>query len=406
MRHYLFILFLFLLLYLFRLYSALQAQPKIPQEAEIKLIARISQQPYLSGSNQIIRASQFLIKTERFPSYFYGQKIEVIGRVKKRVLNWGKTDFVFNYPTIRILEEEKNLINQTKIMKGLLLFRERLEKIFLSLLPDPQVGLLAGIVLGSKKQLLQDFLQNLRKTGTMHVVVASGYNITVIAGFLISFLAKFISRKKALELAFLGIFAYTLMAGAEPAIVRAAIMGSLTYLAQFLGREKDAVVSLLFAAAVMLFFNPLILFDIGFQLSFLATGGILLLGPTFKGRIFAIPVVGENLRTTLAAQLGVLPILLANFGEINFLSPLINMLVLPAVPLIMGLGAVIAGLGLVYRFLALPIAWLVWLPLTYFVKVIGWFSNSPFNLLIEKRIPFLWVVGYYCLLGIWLLKRK
>jgi len=397
MRYRLVIFLLFLSVYFLRLNSL--KPPQIPDGFQIRLVARVSSQPYLSGSKQIIRLGQFLVFTEPFPQYFYGQKLEVVGTCQVKVINPWKTDFVLNYPTIRVIEEDESLNIQTKIVAGLLSFRRRLEDIFSRLLSEPQASLISGIVLGTRRQMPKNFRQNLQKTGTIHVVVASGYNISVIAGLLISVIVRFTKRKFALFLSFFGILAYTLMAGAEPPVVRAAIMGSLAFLAQFLGREKDAWRALFFAGGVMLLANPLILFDLGFQLSFLATAGILFLEPKLNGKIFRLPGPGENLRTTLAAQLGVLPILLANFGQISFLSPLVNVLVLPVVPLIMILGAITALFGLVWQPLAQIASWFAWVPLTYFIKIIEWFGKLPLASFEVGKISFWWGIGYYLILG-------
>jgi len=404
MRRWLIILLIFLLVYLFRFSSLKPSQ--IPDGSQIRLLARVSSQPYLSVSKQIIRLGQFLVVTEPFSQYFYGQKLEVVGTCQVKVINPWKTDFVLNYPTIRVIEEDESLNIQTKIVAGLLSFRRRLEDIFSRLLSEPQASLISGIVLGTRRQMPKNFRQNLQKTGTIHVVVASGYNISVIAGLLISVIVRFTKRKFALFLSFFGILAYTLMAGAEPPVVRAAIMGSLTFLAQFLGREKDAWRALFFAGGVMLLANPLILFDLGFQLSFLATAGILFLGPKLNGKIFRFPGLGENLRTTLAAQAGVLPILLTNFGQISFLSPLINVLVLPVVPLIMILGGITALFVLVWQPLAQIASWFAWVPLTYFIKVVDWFGKLPWVSFKVGKISFWWGIGYYLILGIIILNPK
>jgi len=246
----------------------------------------------------------------------------------------------------------------------------------------------------------KDFQQDLRKTGTIHIVVASGYNISVIAGLLISVILRFTKRQFALFLSFFVILAYTLMTGAEPPVVRAAIMGSLTFLAQFLGREKDAWRALVFAAAAILLVNPLLLFDLGFQLSFLATAGILAFGGEKES------LIGNDLRTTLAAQAGVLPILLSNFGQISVLSPLINILVLFVVPLIMILGLIIAFFGLLWHPLAQIASWFAWVPLTYFIKVVEWFGNFPWVSFEVGKISFWWGIGYYLFLAIIIFTRK
>lgn len=394
----------FIAFYLFRLYSI--RPPDIPDLAKIKLVGRVIRQPYLKGSNQIVNVNGFLVRTDRFPTYFYGQELEIVGKPKKQVINRFQTKFFFYYPAIQVIEEGEGLINKTSLTRMLYAFKNRLESLLEKVLPEPQASLLLGILLGSKREMPPKFFQNLRETGTLHVIVASGYNITVVAGFLVASLTKLVNRKKALILALLGVLTYTVMAGAEPPVVRAAIMGSLTYLAQFLGREKDAVSCLLFAAAVMLLISPLMLFDIGFQLSFLATAGILFIYPKLQGRVFRTPLLGDELRVTLAAQIGTLPILIFNFGQVSFISPLINALVLPVVPLIMGLGAGVIGVGLLAQPLAQIVAWLAWVPLTYFIKLIEWFGGLPWVSFSVGELSWGWLVGYYLVISLWVLKKR
>jgi competence protein ComEC len=400
-----FVVFLiFIVFYLFRLYSI--RPPNIPDQAKIRLVGRVVRQPYLKGSNQIINVNGFLVRTDRFPTYFYGQKLEVVGRPERQVINRFQTKFIFYYPAIQVVEEKSSLINKINLTKLLYAFKNRLESLLEKVMPEPQASLLLGILLGSKREMPSKFFQNLQETGTLHVVVASGYNITVVAGFLVASLVKFVNRRKALVWALLGVLTYTLMAGAEPPVVRAAIMGSLTYLAQFLGREKDAVVCLFFAAAVMLLISPLMLLDIGFQLSFLATAGILFIYPKLGGKVFEMPLLGDELRVTLAAQIGTLPILIFNFGQVSFISPLINALVLPVVPLIMGLGAGVVGVGLFIQPLGQILAWFAWVPLTYFVKLIEWFGSLPWVSFAVGQLSWRWLFGYYLVLSLWVLKKQ
>ncbi len=176
----------------------------------------------------------------------------------------------------------------------------------------------------------------------------------MVARFLILLLVLIVSRPKALVLAALGVIFYILMVGAEAPVVRAGIMAILAYVAQAIGREEEGTIALLIAAGVMLMISPLILFDIGFQLSFAATAGILWLYPVLARFVKETPlqrsllfiIFGEALAMTLAAQLGVMPILLTNFGQISVLSPLINTLVLWTVVYVMALGFVLAFLSL------------------------------------------------------------
>ncbi len=394
----------FLLFYFFRLNQV--QEDNIPENVPVRIVGRVSQQPYLKGSNQIIEVGPVLVQTSRFPGYFYGQRIEVFGKFKRRVLGPFQTQFVTYYPAIRLVEEEEGLRLGLFFQKTLFNIRGHLEKVVNQLFSEPQASLLNGILLGSKKEMPQDFWQNLRETGTLHVVVASGQNVSMVANFLISILVLLVNRRKAVWLAMGGAVLYVLMVGAEPPVVRAGIMAVLAYLAQFLGREGEGTLALLLAAGLMLLVDPLLLFDLGFQLSFSATAGILWLYPWLKGKkLFSVPVLGEALATTLAAQLGVMPLLLMNFGKISFLSPLINALILWEVPLIMILGLVVILAGLLIKPLAQVLSWFVWLLLTVFVKVIEFFGSFSWVSLEIKEPSVYWAVGYYLVL-VYFLWRK
>lgn len=386
-------------IYFFRLQSV--STLNIPQGTIITLRVRVTQQPYLKASYQIISLGPILIKTERFPGYFYGDYLEISGKFERQVINPFYFQYYASFPTIRKIDEAQGQSLISNFKKKLIYFRGQLEKAIEQLLPEPQSSLEIGVLLGTKREMPENFLQNLRNTGTLHIIVASGYNLSVVAGFLVSTLVWFVNRKKALVIAFLGVIFYTLMVGAEPPVVRAAIMASLAYGAVFLGRLRHGLIALITAAFIMLLISPLILFDIGFQLSLMATAGILLIYPLLKeGRIFHLPVFGDDLATTLSAQIGVMPILLANFGNLTFLSPLINALVLPLIPLLMNLGGIIALSGFLSKLLAQVLAWLLWLPLTYFVKLIEGFGRLSWVNFQIKGLFFWWGIGYYFALAI------
>lgn len=391
-------------IYLFRLQSV--SQLEIPENKLVTIRAKVTQQPYLKGSYQIISLGAVSLKTDRFPTYFYGDLLKVSGKFKKQVINPFQTQYYASFPSIHKDEEEKGI---GSFRRSLYLFRSRLEKVIDQVFPEPQSSLMNGILLGSKKAMPEEFLESLRNTGTLHIVVASGYNLSVVAGFLVSALVLFVSRRKALVIAFLGVIIYTLMAGAEPPVVRAAIMAILAYGAEYLGRLRDGLIALVGSVIIMLLISPLLLFDLSFQLSFLATTGILLIYPLFKEKkIFRFPVFGDELAITLAAQIGVTPIILLNFDQLSFLSPLINALVLPLIPLLMNLGAIIVFLGFFIKPAAQLLAWLLWLPLTYFTRLIEGFGELSWISWQIKGLSWWWGAGYYFVLGIvlWRVWRK
>ena len=371
-----FLIFFFIPFYLFRLHQL--PQYNIPENQSVKIIGRVTKQPYLKGSYQIINVGPVLITTNRFPGYFYGDKLMLTGEFKKRVINPYLAQYFAFFPTIQKIKEEKNLVSQRNFIRWLLKTRGQVEENINQLLPEPQASLLLGVIFGVKSQMPENFWQNLRKTGTLHLVVASGQNVVLVSGFLMNVLLWFLKRKAASFFSLLGILVYVLMVGAEAPAVRAGLMATMILVGQMFGREGSPGKFLLLTAMLMLLINPLMLFDIGFQLSFAATAGLVWVYPFLKSKtlnLAKIPLLGEGLLVSLAAQTTTFPLLLFNFGQFSWLSPLVNSLVLPTIPVVMILGTLLASLSFFSKLLAQLLAWFVWPFLTWFIKVVDFFGE-------------------------------
>ena len=389
----------FVSFYFFRLYQLPQVE--IPQEESVKIAGRVTKQPYLKGSYQIIEMKSILILADRFPGYSYGDKLEVSGKFQKEVINPFKSQYISFSPAIRLLKEKESFIDKTNFKRFLLKTRGQIEKRIKGFLPEPQASLLLGIVLGVKTQMPENFWQNLRETGTLHLVVASGQNVVMVAGLLINISVWFLKRKWAILIAILGIIVYVLMVGADAPVVRAGLMAIMIFIGQLLGREVNPGRFLCLAAMMMLLIEPLILFDIGFQLSFAATGGLIWFHPLLLKKLSVLgraPILGEGLLVTLSAQLATLPVLLVNFGQFSWLSPLVNALVLPLIPLLMIFGFVIAFLSFFSNLLGQLLSWFVWPFLTWFVGVVEFFGKFSWINLEIGKIFWGWAVLYYLFL--------
>ena len=367
------VVFLLILLFFLR-WKTLPSSPDFKSGQEVRITGALREEPKIVGSTQRFSLAGIEIKTFVYPEYFYGDYLIATGILKEKYGQW-----LFDYQEIRkeITQIQKQGIEQ-KILGSISALRRRVEKVYRFSLPEPQASLMAGIVLGSKSGFPYDFYQSLKKTGTLHVVVASGMNITLVAIFLINFFVLFLNRKLAVFLAFLGIWFYVILAGWEAPVVRAGIMGSLAFIAQGLGKEKAAIRGLIFAGGLMLFINPNYLFDLGFQLSFAATAGILFVYPKLKSlkkarRIFALPGFGDNLASTLAAQTLTLPIMIFNFGGVNPISPLVNAFVLWTIQWIMAIGALAGLFGLINPTLGKIICLPAYVLLTFFIKTVELF---------------------------------
>lgn len=249
------------------------------------------------------------------------------------------------------------------------------------IMPQPEGALGAGIVFGEKQALGEELSDQFRKTGLMHIVVLSGYNVTIVADALVRSLA-FLGVGASYLVGALGIVLFALMVGAGPTIVRASIMAGLVLLARYLGRPAATTRSLILAGVIMLVHNPLILwYDISFQLSFLATLGLIYVYPIVEKKLHWVSSrfqLREHLSATLSAQIAVLPLLVIAMGEVSVIAPLANVLVLPLIPIAMLFTFLTATLG----FVSLPLAQLGMLPaagvLSYALWVTELLAKLPF----------------------------
>lgn len=248
-------------------------------------------------------------------------------------------------------------------------------------LPEPMSSLAAGILLGVKGQMPQAFYEQLVRTGTLHIVAASGFNVMIVASVLMMIMQRLFPRGAAIVAGVAGIWLYVLLSGASASVVRAGVMGSLTLMAYYFGRASEARRILWVSAGIMLIFEPLMMVNVGFQLSVAATAGLLYIGSWIERlhsrRKSSDPcvIVGKdpNLRVwiqrffanylypTLSATAATMPVILWHFGRVSLIAPLVNMLILPVVPLIMLLSAFVLLGGQVMAYVAyVPLWYTVW----------------------------------------------
>ncbi|PJE51308.1 MAG: hypothetical protein COV29_00955 [Candidatus Yanofskybacteria bacterium CG10_big_fil_rev_8_21_14_0_10_36_16] len=353
-----------------------------------------------AGGRLALTNEKVLVTTNLYPQYEYGQGLEILGPPPKIPENFDgfdyrsylKKDGIFTvsyYPEIKPLEvispygETEIYKNESFDLKNSLSFLEKIklslfEKIFkvkksfegaiVRSVAEPNASYIGGILLGSRSQIPSDLEDSFAKTGTTHILAISGYNITIIGAVVAGFFMLFMRRKKAFWLTVLGIIGFVVLTGAQASVVRAAIMGILILLARSAGRFYSVKNSIAFAGAVMVFVSPMVLkFDVGFQLSFMATLGLVYLVPILEPYFKKIPgkyALRETTVMTLSAQLMVLPLLIYYFKNISLVSLPANILILPLVPLNMFLGFVtgIAGMALE--------------PLGYFVGTFAWGLSS------------------------------
>lgn len=379
------------------------------KEPEIK--DRMQKIVVVTGNNE-----KFLITTNSYPAYNYGDKLKV-NCVLEIPQNQDRFDYrmylakdsifyLCQNPKVEVLAQNQG----SGAYSFLLQIKNKLQDKIIRLLPAPESGLMVGLILGGSANLSKQVQDNFSKTGLTHIVAVSGYNVTIVAEYLM-LLGIFLGlwRKQAFYFALVGIFLFVVMTGMPASAVRAGVMGSLLIWAMKNGRLANSQNAIISAAGVMLVFNPLLLrWDVGFQLSFGATIGIIYFYPLIEKYSIkknGISFLSEILFLTLSAQVFVLPIILNDFQKLSVISPLANLLVLPIIPLTMLLGFIMVVLSFIFPPLATVFAWLTFLPLKYETSVINFLANLKFSSVEVLNFSWIWVAGWYIIL-IWFITRS
>jgi competence protein ComEC len=336
----------------------------------------------------------------------YGDLLEITGKLEQPGGDQGSdyanylarqgVEAVVWYPRLKVVAS-----NQAGPIYGpIYALRGRVEEVLKASLPDPEASVLVGLLTGKRSSIPASLTAAFASTGTSHILAISGWNITIVGGVLLLAGRRFLGRR-AIFVAILGLILYSVFVGGSPSVVRAAVMGLLYFVATLYGRRADALTSLLLAGALMSLWDPFVLWDVGFQLSFLATLGLIVLVPTLDRLLVRLPrFLAESLSVTLAAQLLTMPLIAVYFSQVSLVAPLANFLVLPALPTVMLLGALTALAGLAFPPLGVAIGWLTWLVVTYVARTVELASQLPAATLSLEAVPLPAIWVYYFVLAL------
>jgi len=399
-----------------------------PDERGSSLRLRLSAREMLVDGRWQSTSGGILMRSGLFPRYDYGDLLEVNGKLETppEFEDFNYRDYlarrgigsIINYPQMSLLATGEGNPIQAWVYD----VRGELSSALEDALPEPEAALAQGILLGRRASLPDDLRQDLNNTNTSHLIAVSGYNVTLVAGLFIGGLAWLIGRRPAAWLALLAIIAYAVLVGAQPSVQRAAIMGGMYVVAIALGRQSGALQGLALAGAGMTAFDPLLMKDISFQLSFASTLGLVLFAPALRTRLEAAlahwspdcelagPLRGviELLAVTVAAIAFTLPITAVNFQRISLIAIPANLLTVPAFPLIM----IASGLTAVGGMIAAPIGaflgWITWLPVAYLVHVVRLLADLPFAAASVDGLTTSHALAYYAALAgvVWLTARR
>lgn len=393
-----------------RMHIAIPTETLVPPEGELTFEGVVRTAPDArEGYTQIIFDSKslpydVLLRVDSFLDISYKDELRVTGEVKEVENFSGTGERLFNYrgylakdgvygymnfPNVEIVE------SHTTFIGALLDIKETYLSALKNTLPEPSAALAGGITVGERRSLGDALTEDFRHTGLIHIIVLSGYNIAIIILFISSLLSFFSTRARAVG-AIISIIIFTLLVGASATVVRAALMGSIASFGVLTGRTYDALHALFVAGVVMLLWNPyLLVYDPSFQLSFIATYGLLVGVPLITPRLRFVPNVlsfRELVAATIATYVAVVPMLAYMVGEVSLVSLVVNIVVLPVIPFAMLMVFVTGLVGSVSITLATPLAATGHLLLSYVFFVVEFFAHIPFSVVSIPKLP-LWVVG-------------
>ncbi len=338
------------------------------------------------------------VTVNSFPEQKYGDKLSINGVIKTPKDFSVKGGFVSggNYETYLKKEGIRTVMSFPKIIqvnelrigfwesvkvelyKSIFITKNKFQSSLKKSITEPNASYVAGILLGSREDVSDKLKEAFNKTGTTHILAISGYNITIISEVILACLVVFMKRRKAFWLSVVAVILFTVMTGASASVVRASIMGLLLMFASGFGRLYDAKNSVILAGALMVFVNPFVLiFDIGFQLSFLAVLGLLFLYPYLNDKAIKISNLGgvrELTLMTISAQVFVLPLLIYYFRQFSVWSLPVNILVLPVLPFAMFAGFMTGIGGMIFLPIGKAIGLIAWAITTYQIWVINFFA--------------------------------
>jgi len=358
-----------------------------------------------------IDEGKILITTDKYSPVEYKDRIKVVGKIEvpEKKDNFDYSGYLAKdgisatmfFPSVEIVEKGNYQNGFEKAIAGIYSFKNRMGEEIRNYIPGNLSPITEGLILGNDSKMDKETKDKLSKSGLSHIIAISGSHIVVFSAMLFEVLLFLgLWRKQAQIGAILFTFLYVFLVGLPASAVRAGIMVSLLFLAQILGRQSFNLRTLVLAAFLILFQNPLLLkFDSGFQLSFLAVLGLILMGPVFNHWLNLLfkdrfGFIRELLAMTLSAQVFTIPLLIYSFGYFSIVSLVSNVLAVPPTPILMALGLLLPLVGMV-----LPIlGWIVAIPsiilLGYLTLVVNISSSVPFAVL-NMQLPVIILIIFY-----------
>lgn len=366
-----------------------------PTFKDQKVVIQITECSINGSRLEGAEGAEIIVRLPVFPEYRFGEYLSLQGKIsspenfsgfdyKNYLKRWHIVGEVKNPTNISFRGASTSLIDQGY---GLLFdVANTFESALNRVLPEPHSSLASGILLGVKRNIPDDLMLNLQKTGLTHIIALSGFNVTILIAIFAQLLVMYLGRRQTFWAGMILVILFVAMTGASASVVRAAIFSLLILFGSTIGKRADQTNLLLLTALTMVLLNPYILpYDVGFQLSFLAFAGLIYISPIiesyFERKKLKILTgnIGSTLAQTLGAQFAVTPLILGQFGLVSLISPLANILVVLIIPWVM-LATFITGLAtLIYYPLGQLTVALTWPGLEYILWIVKFLANVPLS---------------------------
>ncbi|MEY2664662.1 MAG: hypothetical protein RIT04_470, partial [Candidatus Parcubacteria bacterium] len=320
-----------------------------------------------------------LVQTARYPKYAYGDEIEISGKALFKPRSFkSENGQVFDYehflakddiyfqvknPTIQVIAHNRG----NPVVAKLIHIKHQFLSHIKAVLGEPQTSLAGGLVVGEKSALGKDLIDDFRRAGLIHIVVLSGYNITIVA-VAIRRMLSFLPRSSAIIIGGIAMILFCILVGGGATVVRSCIMAMIGLVGELAYRQYQVGRALGIAAYLMIFQNPSILIhDPSFQLSFLATLALVLLASPLEGLLERIHIpefagLRGLIATTFATQIFVSPFIFYLMGQISVIGVIVNILVLPMIPATMFVVTAIGLGGYLWGWIGYWVAFLFAIP--------------------------------------------
>ena len=393
-----------------------------PDVRDTRTLLRVEVDSIQTISEQYTVNDVLLVQTEnRRTDLLYGDRVVAVGRVYHPPIfdtfsyaAYLERFQIFVYMPQADVEANPELA-EPSIFRSLNQVRIRAEQQITKNLPQPESGLLTGILLGNERNISPDLEDDFEVVGAAHIIAISGFNMVIISQIIHQFLGIFTRKRIRTALISVVLIAlYTILVGANPAVTRAAVMSSVLVFGTAIRRKTFVPNSVGVVVLLLSILNPLILWDVGFQLSVFAVLGLVFLSDPIRRLIekllqrvvsseqqikVILNWLGEPVIATLAATLMILPLTIHYFGYVSVVNLPVNILIVPVQPMLLVVGAVATIASPFLPSITVLLYWFDLVFLSWTISVVRWFADLPFAAIALRNDPLVVISLYGLVLG-------